>query len=94
MAHMAFDVNWQPKAWWNRYRRGLVVRSTGVPFTEIWERVNTGQLRFYTDDDMDGATISVNGGRTFTMHQRGRHGRLYISDVARPGDADYVRPTS
>lgn len=49
-----------------------------VAISRLYMHGETGQVRLYSNDDMDGTAVSVNGADPVTMKKRGRFGRLYI----------------
>ena len=71
-------VTWR-STWYpfSRYERGEI---TGERFgvNRIYRHKKTGQVRIYSDLNMDGRKIAVNGGPAVTMRPRGRFGKLYL----------------
>ena len=49
-----------------------------VGIDTLHRRRKTGQLRVYSDADMQGLVMVVNGGAPQTLRRAGRHGRLYL----------------
>ena len=83
------SVTWHrigyPGVWFSRYERGTVNDGNldGIAIDmptrlEIYRRKKTGQIRIYSDRDMNGAQLSVNGDSPVTLRPRGRFGKLYI----------------
>ena len=54
-ANRSITAEWQPPRWWSRYNRGVVTRMTGLDSVSgIWRRTETGEIRIYTADAIDG----------------------------------------
>ena len=80
-------VQWQDRwQWWHRihpsaYAKGVI---DDVSFgdthdiSEIYKHKKTGQIRIYSDLNMDGRTLAVNGEPLVTLRPRGRFGKLYL----------------
>ena len=79
-ANRSITAEWQPPRWWSRYNRGVVTRMTGLDSVSgIWRRTETGEIRIYTADAIDGKTVVVNG-LPNVMRAAGRFGLLHISE--------------
>ena len=74
---MRVQCTWRPIRF-SKYDRGQIETVTGFALGSIFRNRNTGQVRFYSVDDMDDKVVEVNGTQ-FVFDARGRFGLLYIS---------------
>ena len=84
---IALTVEWRDRwHWWHAmypsaYAKGEIAeprhRVTPV-VAEIYRHKKSGQIRVYSDYNLDGRLLRVNGERRVTLRPRGRHGRLYL----------------
>ena len=81
------SVTWQDRwEWWHRihpsaYAKGVIDNiSFGDPhdISEIYRHKASGQLRVYSDLNLDGRQLSVNGDPFVTLRPRGRFGKLHL----------------
>ena len=77
-------VTWRDKwQWWHgkypsRYSKGAGV--SAVPWvSSIYKHKETGQIRLYSDLNMHGELVSINGTQPVRLESRGRFGKLYLS---------------
>ena len=74
------EVAWR-SVWYSRYQRGRIISGPAQHLIEkIYRHEGTGQIRFYSPSDFNGAQLSVNAEPRITMRQRGRFGKLYIGE--------------
>ena len=75
-------VKWVDRwKWWHgmypsRYAKG-VIGGDDRGVDEIYRHKKSDQIRLYSDLDLDGVEIAVNG-RRVTLNRRGRTGTLYL----------------
>ena len=77
---MRVECIWRPIPF-SKYDRGQITGVEGFAVERIYRNRNTGQVRFYSKQDMDGRVVMVNGTQ-HVFHARGRFGMLYISEKA------------
>ena len=50
----------------------------GIRAGTIYRHKKSGQIRCYSDRNLDGHQLTVNSNLPVTLRQRGRHGKLYL----------------
>ena len=77
-------VTWRDRwHWWHgkypsRYAKGELTGGFMFGFGSIYRHKQSGQIRLYSDANMDGQRVSINGGPPVTLRPRGRFGKLYL----------------
>ena len=77
---MRVFCNWRP-IWLSKYERGQIMTVEGFSLERIYRNPATGQVRFYSQQNMDGVVVKVNS-KAMLFRSRGRFGFLYISEKA------------
>ena len=67
-----------PGIWFSRYERGEIASGHTAGIDRIFRHKKSGQIRVYSDSNLDGTRVRVNGGNRVTLRPRGRHGKLYL----------------
>ena len=83
MKEVKLTVQWLPhfiaRIWRNRYDKGVITGGPRHGIYSIWKNHSTGEIRLYTAEDLNRATLTVNEIPAGHLRSAGRFGRLYLS---------------